>query len=165
MVAPGATQHRGGEAVFNRQHGPGVREPDLARSTGGRPGARRVPSSQWHDMLTRGYPCTQDYDELIGPDGNPRAAAVGVTDFIESLGHEHLRSRQLAAEADIRALGITFTVYDNRANIDRQWPFDIIPRIVHGREWARIERGLSQRLFELNLFIDDLYNDQKVVRD
>jgi len=116
-------------------------------------------------MLTRGYPCTRDYDELIGPDGNPRTAAVGVTDFIESLGQEHLRSRQLAAEADIRALGITFTVYDNRANIDRQWPFDIIPRIVHAREWGQIERGLSQRLSALNLFIDDLYNDQKVVRD
>jgi uncharacterized circularly permuted ATP-grasp superfamily protein len=105
------------------------------------------------------------HDELIGPGGKPRSAAVKLIEFIEGLGLEQLRSRQLAAEYDIRALGITFTVYDDKTNIDREWPFDIIPRVLRAQEWSRIERGLLQRLTALNLFIDDLYNGQKVVRD
>jgi uncharacterized circularly permuted ATP-grasp superfamily protein len=75
-----------------------------------------------------------------------------------------LRQRQSAAEATIRALGITFTVYSQSSDTDRQWPFDIIPRAIPRREWDGIARGLEQRLRALNLFIDDLYNDQRVVK-
>ncbi len=58
-----------------------------------------------------------------------------------------------------------FTVYSDAGNIDRAWPFDIIPRIFPKGEWVRIETGLKQRLMALNLFIDDLYNAQRIVRD
>ncbi|HRE01792.1 MAG TPA: circularly permuted type 2 ATP-grasp protein, partial [Ilumatobacteraceae bacterium] len=50
-------------------------------------------------------------------------------------------------------------------NIDRAWPFDIIPRVIPGAEWDRISAGLAQRLRALNMFIDDLYNDQRVIAD
>ncbi|HKL63064.1 MAG TPA: circularly permuted type 2 ATP-grasp protein, partial [Woeseiaceae bacterium] len=59
----------------------------------------------------------------------------------------------------------TFTVYSEGRNIDRAWPFDIVPRVIPASEWARIDEGLRQRLTALNLFIDDLYNEQNVVRD
>jgi uncharacterized circularly permuted ATP-grasp superfamily protein len=62
-------------------------------------------------------------------------------------------------------MGITFTVYSDGQNIDRAWPFDIIPRVVDGREWDRISLGLQQRLVALNRFIDDIYNDQNIVAD
>ena len=70
-----------------------------------------------------------------------------------------------AAELAIVSMGITFTVYDEGQNIDRAWPFDIIPRVIANREWTRIAQGLEQRLHALNLFINDLYHDRKIIRD
>ncbi|MBF0136903.1 MAG: circularly permuted type 2 ATP-grasp protein [Magnetococcales bacterium] len=85
--------------------------------------------------------------------------------FIENLGMEELHRRQSAAEVAIRNLGITFTVYSEGENIDRSWPFDIIPRCIDAREWERLERGLVQRAQALNAFIDDLYNEKKIIKD
>lgn len=105
------------------------------------------------------------YDELVGATGRPRAEVRQLGELMARLGLSELRSRQSAAEASIRALGITFTVYEQATNIDREWPFDIIPRVLGEREWDGIARGLEQRLRALNLFIDDLYNAQRVVRE
>jgi uncharacterized circularly permuted ATP-grasp superfamily protein len=110
------------------------------------------------------YPARETFDELVCATGELRLGAGRVGALITRLGLAELRSRQGAAEATIRALGITFTVYAQHNNIDREWPFDIIPRIVAQREWDRIARGLEQRLRALNLFIDDLYNEQRVVK-
>jgi uncharacterized circularly permuted ATP-grasp superfamily protein len=62
-------------------------------------------------------------------------------------------------------MGITFTVYSDGANLDRAWPFDLIPRVISGDEWSVVERGLIQRLVALNRFIDDIYNEQRVIAD
>lgn len=109
------------------------------------------------------YSATATFDELLGASGRPRAGVRRVAELITQLGLDELRSRQSAAEATIRALGISFTIYSQSSNIDRQWPFDIIPRVIAQREWDNISRGLEQRLRALNLFIDDLYNEQRVV--
>ena len=73
--------------------------------------------------------------------------------------------RQLAADVVARVQGITFTVYSDGRNIDRTLPFDLIPRIIPLSEWQRTEAGLKQRMRALNLFIGDIYGDQKIVRD
>ncbi|MEQ9163274.1 MAG: circularly permuted type 2 ATP-grasp protein, partial [Ilumatobacter fluminis] len=104
-------------------------------------------------------------DELIDPNGAPRPLASAVMDLIARLGEDELRARQELAELDIQTMGITFTVYSDGQNIDRSWPFDIIPRIIEGSEWDRISLGLQQRLVALNRFIDDLYNDQRIIAD
>ena len=75
------------------------------------------------------------------------------------------RQRKVDAELAIIDKGVTFTVYSDGENIDRAWPFDIIPRVMPVREWRNIEAGLKQRLQALNLFIHDLYHDQKIIRD
>jgi uncharacterized circularly permuted ATP-grasp superfamily protein len=62
-------------------------------------------------------------------------------------------------------MGITFTVYSDEGNIDRAWPFDIIPRIMEAKEWQRIEQGLKQRLTALNHFISDVYDQQHFIKD
>src|SRR3984893_14357576 len=62
-------------------------------------------------------------------------------------------------------MGITGTVYGHEAGTKKIWPFDIVPRIIEFDEWSYIERGLKQRIHALNLFIDDLYNDKKILRD
>ena len=104
------------------------------------------------------------WDELRDGDGGPRPVAVEVLELIERLGVEELQARQAGAAADILTMGITFTVYSEGSNIDRAWPFDVIPRVIEATEWAAVERGLVQRLTALNRFIDDVYNDRTVIR-
>jgi len=110
-------------------------------------------------------PVPEPWNELLDEHGSPRPPAEGLYAVLESLDFDELVTRQEAAAADILTMGITFTVYSDGRNIDRAWPFDVIPRIIEATEWARIERGLVQRLDALNRFIDDLYNEQRVVAD
>ena len=105
------------------------------------------------------------YDELILPDGRPREHARSLVDYFTALGPEELVRRQLAADSTIVDMGISFTIYSEGDNIDRSWPLDIIPRAMPGREWDRVEAGLVQRLRALNLFIDDLYNERRIIKD
>jgi uncharacterized circularly permuted ATP-grasp superfamily protein len=109
------------------------------------------------------YQSPNCYDELLAPDGVPRPAVRGVGELLRGLALEELRARQSTAEATVRSLGITFTVYSQGSNRDREWPFDIIPRVIPRAEWDQIARGLEQRVRALNTFIDDLYNEQRAV--
>ena len=111
------------------------------------------------------YNLTGIYDELIGADGKPRPAARALFDYLGRMNPAELNERRTAVDAAITTMGINFTVYSDGANIDRAWPFDIIPRIMASDEWRRVEAGLKQRLTALNLFIDDLYNKQAIVND
>lgn len=111
------------------------------------------------------HPLPGVWDELVEPDGSPRPAARAFVERLRSMPVGELRARQAAAELDILTMGITFTVYSDGRGIDRAWPFDLIPRVIDAREWRVIEAGLVQRLVALNRFIDDVYNDQHVVRD
>jgi uncharacterized circularly permuted ATP-grasp superfamily protein len=112
------------------------------------------------------YPASASFDELIGPGGTPRIAARALIEFLSALGPEELAARQQAADVAIRSMGITFTVYhEEGGSIDRAWPLDIIPRVIALDEWRRIEAGLQQRAQALNLFIDDIYHEQRIVRD
>ncbi len=115
--------------------------------------------------LARDYPSTDFFDELIAPDGQPRAAARTLFEHLDAIDGAGLDARRDAVNAAIMTTGITFTVYSEAGNIDRAWPFDIIPRVMSRQEWTRIEAGLKQRLTALNLFINDLYNEQRIVKD
>jgi uncharacterized circularly permuted ATP-grasp superfamily protein len=103
------------------------------------------------------------YDELVGPDGTPRPAAEPLWRRFAGLGPKALIDRQEAADREMRAIGVTFTVYEGSTGVDRPWPFDIIPRVMPSDQWQLIESGLVQRLNALNLFIDDVYHDQRSV--
>ena len=117
------------------------------------------------DWLSKHYQRQNAYDELVDEGGIPRPAAAPLFDYLSTLDSNELLACRQAADAAILAMGITFTVYSEAGNIDRAWPFDIIPRIMSRREWIRIEEGLKQRLQAINLFIDDLYNAQRIVAD
>ena len=105
------------------------------------------------------------FDELITPAGRPRAAGRQLARHLRALKNQELQERKSSAELAIKTMGITFTVYSEGENIDREWPFDIIPRIIANKEWKRTQAGLTQRLQALNMFIDDIYNDQRIVKD
>ena len=105
------------------------------------------------------------YDELIESPGNPRPGARILANRIETLPHGDIFARQKAAEASMYNMGITFTVYGSEEGTEKIFPFDIIPRIVEANDWLYIERGLKQRTHALNLFVDDIYHEQKILKD
>ncbi len=105
------------------------------------------------------------YDEMFAPNLEPRSAARTLVKNIESLPEGELRNRQQAAERALLAMGITFNVYGASQGVEKIFPFDILPRVLSAQEWRTIDKGLRQRIHALNLFIDDLYHDQKILRD
>ena len=105
------------------------------------------------------------YDELLTGKLRARPGLGQLVKFLRKTSSRELNERKSKAELAIQTMGITFTVYNEGGNIDREWPFDIIPRVIHQREWNKIEQGLKQRLHALNLFITDVYNDEKIIKD
>ncbi|MGB1110965.1 MAG: circularly permuted type 2 ATP-grasp protein, partial [Gammaproteobacteria bacterium] len=104
--------------------------------------------------------------EMIDEAGKPRPASVELAKFLAELEEGELQTRQAAAELAIKQMGISFRVYtEEDGAIDRVWPFDVVPRIIPKKEWDQIEEGLKQRVQALNMFIDDLYHDQKIIKD
>jgi uncharacterized circularly permuted ATP-grasp superfamily protein len=109
---------------------------------------------------------TEDwFDELFEADGRPRREAELLVRAIESLPAGEFQRRQESANSALVNLGITFNVYGDGAGVERVLPFDIVPRIVSQGEWDRVERGLCQRIEALNLFIDDIYHEGKILQD
>jgi uncharacterized circularly permuted ATP-grasp superfamily protein len=105
------------------------------------------------------------FDELIGADGGPRPAAGHLVAYLSKLSDRDVAARQVAASAIARVSGITFTVYSDGRNVDRPLPFDLIPRVLASSEWERTEAGLKQRIRALNLFISDVYGEQRIFKD
>lgn len=114
----------------------------------------------FNDYKTHGF-----YDELIAANGQPHLFAAPLIKCINELAKNDLKRRQKAAEQALFQQGITFSVYGNKNGTEKIFPFDILPRIVTSEEWKKLERGLKQRITALNLFIDDIYNDQKILKD
>lgn len=106
------------------------------------------------------------YDELMRASSRPRLVAEAICIYLKSLSDKDIEACKTAAETAIHVMGITFTVYsEEEGSIDRAWPFDIIPRILDKKEWGQIEKGLKQRVKALNMFIDDLYHEQRIIKD
>ena len=113
----------------------------------------------------REYACEGLWDELVTASGRARPGAGRLLAALARLSAEEVAERRTAAELAIRTMGITFTVYDDGANIDREWPFDIVPRLILKREWDGIALGLKQRVRALNAFIDDVYHHRRALSD
>lgn len=110
------------------------------------------------------YPTSSGvYDEFVAPGGVPRHAALA--DSLAQVSLAELTDRQRFAERQLREKGITFAVYGHEEGTEKVWPFDIIPRVVPQREWQSIEAGLKQRIRALNLFLNDIYGPQQILKD
>lgn len=105
------------------------------------------------------------YDELFSGDGKPRDIAAPLIHAFEKLPRGELKRRQAFAEQTFLNTGVTFTVSGDKHGIDRIFPFDLIPRLIDEAEWLRIEKGLKQRIKALNLFLQDIYHDQKILKE
>src|SRR3990167_1398319 len=108
---------------------------------------------------------SQCFDELVQADGQIRTPAAAIARFIDRHGSAELIQRQEQLNQTISAMGVCFTLYSDGNNIDRCWPLDVMPRTIPSSEWQKTSAGLKQRLAALNLFIDDLYHDQRILKD
>ncbi len=118
-------------------------------------------SIEWKEYDPEG----EFYDELFSSPGNPRQPAKRLVSYLSTLSEDDIQSRKIATESTIKEMGVSFTVYTEGGNIDRAWPFDLVPRVISSSQWEKTAAGLKQRLKALNMFIDDLYHDQKIIRD
>ena len=105
------------------------------------------------------------YDEMIDPAGDVRPHYAALARRVASLSDEDLAERQRLLERFFLLQGITFTVYGAESSTERIIPTDLLPRIIPSGEWATIEAGLVQRLRALNMFLADIYSDQKILMD
>ena len=111
------------------------------------------------------YKSKKHFDELISQEGRARKGVGNIARWLRSKGAEELITASELAQLAIRQMGISFTVYSEETNIDREWPFDIIPRTISASDWKNVSKGLAQRLRALNRFIDDVYNRQKILAE
>lgn len=117
-------------------------------------------------MTMISYPqSSQSFDETFDVDGGPRLACRDFVERLQTLPDGELIRRQKAAEASLHDMGITFAVYGHADGVEKVWPCDLLPRIIAADEWSRIEQGLIQRIRALNLFIDDVYHERRILKD
>ncbi len=105
------------------------------------------------------------FNEMYEKEQSPRPHYRLLCDRLAELGPEEIQRCQQAADQSFLQQGITFTVYGQEDGTERIFPYDVLPRIVSAAEWDVLERGLTQRINALNLFLHDVYHDAKIIRD
>ena len=115
--------------------------------------------------LFQNYQLDGCYDEMFSSPGQPRAHYQALFNRLLTLPAEALRKRQRDADTAFLQQGITFTVYGEKSGTERIFPYDLLPRLLTASEWRTIERGLTQRLTALNLFLADVYHDERILAE
>ena len=111
------------------------------------------------------YQLDSSYDEMFASPGVPRAHYRTLHKTLQAMAPEELRRTQQAADLTFLHEGITFTVYGNKEGTEKIFPNDLVPRIIPEDEWSKIEKGLTQRITALNLFLKDIYNRGQILAD
>jgi uncharacterized circularly permuted ATP-grasp superfamily protein len=115
--------------------------------------------------LLKGYATEAFFDEMMDAGGGLRPHYSHFHDLFETLTREEFESKRQSIDLAFLRQGITFNVYGDSAGAEKIFPFDLLPRIISAAEWETIERGLAQRITALNLFLHDIYHEQKIVKD
>lgn len=116
-------------------------------------------------MLFDNYQFNEHFDEMLDDEGKCRLHYQDLLRTLEGFSGKKLQQLQFSADKAQMSMGMTFNVYHDNKGIEKILPLDLIPRVISGREWKIIDQGLQQRIAALNLFIQDIYNDQKILKD
>jgi uncharacterized circularly permuted ATP-grasp superfamily protein len=108
---------------------------------------------------------TTGFDEVFEVGGQPRPHYASLISILESFTREDIDRRERLQRLALMNQGITFTVYGEKEGLERIFPFDFVPRIIPPAEWKTIQDGLVQRITTLNLFLLDVYHDQRCLKD
>jgi uncharacterized circularly permuted ATP-grasp superfamily protein len=115
--------------------------------------------------LLRGYQRDGFFDEMVDGDGASLPHYRKCCELFESLTSNEFEAKRESVDLALMRQGVTFNVYGDARGAERIFPFDLVPRIIPAKEWEHIERGLVQRITALNLFLHDIYHEQKILKD
>jgi uncharacterized circularly permuted ATP-grasp superfamily protein len=115
--------------------------------------------------MFKGYAADKFYDEMFSPDGKVRPHCEPLHEKFQQIENDDFLSRKATSELYFMRQGITFNVYHDNQGSERIFPFDPVPRVIPADEWELIEAGLTQRITALNLFLNDIYHDQEILKD
>lgn len=115
-------------------------------------------------MAKVALPPAGHYDEMLGADGHCRPHYQPYGDWLNQTSVQTLNNKRRKADLLFHRVGITFNVYGDAEGAERLIPFDAIPRIIPAGEWRALEKGLLQRVTALNLFLHDIYHEQKILK-
>ncbi|HSY72299.1 MAG TPA: circularly permuted type 2 ATP-grasp protein [Alloacidobacterium sp.] len=124
-----------------------------------------LPLKHSQNPMLRSYSLDRAYDEMFGEGGEIRPQYEALLKVLTSLPPEELQRRKHYADVSFLMQGITFTVYGQEEGTERIFPYDLLPRLISGEDWERIERGLTQRITALNLFLHDVYHEGKILAE
>jgi uncharacterized circularly permuted ATP-grasp superfamily protein len=113
----------------------------------------------------RRYEFNGSYDEMFRSTDLPRKQYRPLYTQLLNLGADELRRSKQEADQSFFNQGITFTVYGSEKGTERIFPHDLLPRIITAAEWETIERGLTQRITALNLFLKDVYHEARIIEE
>ena len=117
-------------------------------------------------VLNDRYELGDFFDEMFTSQREPRPHYRRLHKLLAEMTGDAFNEARSNADISFLYQGITFTVYSQQdQGIERIFPFDLIPRIIPGSEWTYLERGLTQRVTALNLFLHDIYHDQRIIKD
>src|ERR1700720_4115832 len=115
--------------------------------------------------MIKNYAAHNCFDEMLDAKGNLRPHYRKFQKLFQSLTRTEFEAKRQAMDMAFLRQGITFNVYGDSQGAERIFPFDLVPRIIPAAEWDHLELGLIQRITALNLFLHDIYHEQKIVKD
>jgi uncharacterized circularly permuted ATP-grasp superfamily protein len=116
-------------------------------------------------VMLRKYNHDKFFDEMLNAEGGVRSHYRQFCSLFDSLNANEFEDKRHSIDLAFLRQGITFNVYGDSQGAERIFPFDLVPRIIPASEWEHLERGLTQRITALNLFLRDIYHEQKIVKD
>ncbi len=122
-------------------------------------------SSLGMNGLFADYEVGDYFDEMFSAPGEVRGHYAAIAERFAGLQDDEFQKKRILADRSYLSQGITFTVYSGDEGTERIFPFDLIPRVIPADEWSMIERGLVQRLTALNMFLHDVYHDQRILKE
>lgn len=105
------------------------------------------------------------FDEMFQADGTVRPHYRRILERFNELTDEDFEFKRAATDMSFMRQGITFTVYGDDKGTERIFPFDLLPRIIPQSEWSHLVRGLEQRITALNMFLKDIYTEQRILKE
>jgi len=121
--------------------------------------------SQLAKRLLERYEREGFFDEMLDGQGRIRPHYRQFREFFQTLTTKEFEFKRQSIDLAFLRQGITFNVYGDSAGAEKIFPFDLLPRIISSKEWEKLEQGLAQRITALNLFLHDIYHEQKILSD
>ena len=116
-------------------------------------------------MFFDDYSTNNFFDEMFDAEGKIRPHYQAIFERLQSLDIDNYEQKRQAVDLSFLRQGITFTVYGEEEGTEKIFPFDLMPRIIPKTEWEFLERGLTQRIQALNMFLKDVYSEQRIIKE